>query len=97
MHLLNIDNREYFIELGSKIGIIFQHQDDLFDVIKSEAEMGKSLSDDKNDKLTALTGSSVEELEKKIDSLFIELDEYLKDAPFNSEGLKKLLYSMKTR
>ena len=62
MHLLGIDDYPYFLELGSKIGIIFQHQDDLFDVIKSEQEMGKSLSDDKNDKITALTNSSVEEL-----------------------------------
>ena len=97
MHLLGIDDYPYFLELGSKIGIIFQHQDDLFDVIKSEQEMGKSLSDDKNDKITALTNSSVEELTKKIDDLFGELDYYLLNAPFKTEGLKKLLYSMRTR
>ena len=97
MHLLGIDDYPYFLELGSKIGIIFQHQDDLFDVIKSEQEMGKSLSDDKNDKITALTNSSVEELTKKIDDLFGELDYYLLNAPFKTEGLKKLLYSMSTR
>ena len=87
----------YIKKIGSKIGIIFQHQDDLFDVIKSEQEMGKSLSDDKNDKITALTNSSVEELTKKIDDLFGELDYYLLNAPFKTEGLKKLLYSMRTR
>lgn len=97
MHLLGIDDYPYFEKLGSKIGIIFQHQDDLFDVIKTEEEMGKSLSDNKNDKITALTNSSPEELSKKIDDLFEDLEKYLEKAPFNSEGLKKLLYSMRTR
>ena len=97
MHLLGINDYPYFVELGSKIGIIFQHQDDLFDVIKTEEEMGKSLSDVKNDKITALTNSSVEELSKKIDDLFKELEVYLEEAPFKTEGLKRLLYSMRTR
>ena len=38
-----------------------------------------------------------EELTKKIDDLFGELDYYLLNAPFKTEGLKKLLYSMRTR
>lgn len=97
MHIMNLDNYAYFEELGSKIGVIFQKQDDLFDAIKTEEEMGKSLSDEKNDKLTALKFKSVEELSKEIDNLFIDLDNYLIKAPFNPNGLKKLLNKMAKR
>lgn len=97
MHIMGLNDYPYFEELGSKIGVIFQKQDDLFDAIKTEEEMGKSLSDEKNDKLTALKFKSVEDLTKEIDDLFIDLDNYLTDAPFKSEGLKKLLNKMANR
>ena len=97
MHLAGNNNRNYFTELGSKIGIIFQNQDDLFDVIKSEKEMGKSLSDKDNDKLTALSYMSVDELKSHIDYLFKDLDNYLKKAPFDTTELKKLLIKVKDR
>lgn len=97
MHLADNDNRKYFETLGSKIGVVFQNQDDLFDVIKTEKEMGKSLSDIKNDKLTALKFMSVDELKKHIDYLFKDLDSYLDKAPFNPCELRKLLDTMKKR
>lgn len=97
MHLAHNVNRKYFEKLGSKIGIVFQHQDDLFDAIKSEKQMGKSLSDKDNDKLTALSYLSIEELQKHIDYLFKDLDKYLDKAPFDPSELRKLLSSMKER
>ena len=97
MHLAGNNDHNYFLKLGSKIGVVFQNQDDLFDVIKSEKEMGKSLSDVRNDKLTALKFSSVNELENHIEYLFKDLDKYLDKAPFDPSELKKLLYSMKIR
>lgn len=97
MHIMNLNDYKYFEELGSKIGVIFQKQDDLFDAIKTEEEMGKSLSDEKNDKLTALKFKTVDELTKEIDNLFIDLDNYLINAPFNSDGLKTLLNKMAKR
>lgn len=97
MHLSHNTNRKYFENLGSKIGIIFQNQDDLFDVIKSEKEMGKSLSDAKNDKLTALKYSSIEELQKHIDYLFKDLDKYLNKAPFDTKELRKIIEKIKKR
>lgn len=97
MHIMNLNDYKYFEELGSKIGVIFQKQDDLFDAIKTEEEMGKSLSDEKNDKLTALKFKTVDELTKEIDNLFIDLDNYLINAPFNSNGLKTLLNKMAKR
>lgn len=97
MHIAGNTNYKYFEKLGSKIGVVFQNQDDLFDVIKTEKEMGKSLSDVKNDKLTALKFKNVNELEEYIEFLFNDLYKYLNKAPFDASYLKDLLYSMKKR
>ena len=97
MYIKGIDNKEYFLKLGSMIGQIFQNQDDLFDMIKTEEEMGKNLSDSKNNKGTALSIYSIEELKNLIDNEFEELDAYLKDAEFDTTYLKELLYKLKTR
>ena len=97
MHISGNNNRKYFEKLGSKVGVVFQNQDDLFDVIKSEKEMGKSLSDKDNDKLTALSYMSVDELKDHIEYLFNDLDKYLNKAPFDPCYLKELLDKMKKR
>ena len=62
MYINHENNESYYTELGSKIGQIFQNQDDLFDLIKSEEEMGKKHSDIQNDKGTALCVYSIDEL-----------------------------------
>ena len=83
--------------LGSLIGRIFQNQDDLFDMIKTEEEMGKELSDKENDKATALSLYSIEELKQIIDGQFDELDQLLKKAPFDISELKELIIKLKER
>ena len=40
---------------------------------------------------------SIEELQALIDEEFAQLDEYLKDASFDTTKLKELLYKLKTR
>lgn len=97
MYIAKIDREEYFTRIGSLIGLIFQNQDDLFDVIKSEKEMGKSLSDARNEKGSALSVYSLDELKKLIDEEFNELDELLKDAGFDTSYLMKLLDKLKNR
>jgi len=97
MHIAEVNKPEYFIELGSRIGVIFQLQDDLFDVIKSEEQMGKSLSDKDNNKGSATVLYSVDELKQIIDKKFEELDEYLVYAPFNASHLTELLKGMANR
>ena len=97
MYIAHIDRKEYFIKLGSLIGQIFQNQDDLFDLIKSEEEMGKPKSDIENDKGTALSLYSSEELKNLIDDEFEYLDNYLIDAGFNTEYLKDLLNKLRNR
>ena len=97
MYIAKIDREEYFTRMGSLIGLIFQNQDDLFDVIKSEKEMGKSLSDARNEKGSALSVYSLDELKQLIDEEFNELDELLKDAGFDTSCLMKLLDKLKNR
>ena len=97
MYIAKIDREEYFTRMGSLIGLIFQNQDDLFDVIKSEKEMGKSLSDARNEKGSALSVYSLDELKQLIDEEFNELDELLKDSGFDTSYLMKLLDKLKNR
>ncbi|MBQ6335204.1 MAG: polyprenyl synthetase family protein [Erysipelotrichaceae bacterium] len=97
MYIARIDREEYYIKLGSLIGHIFQNQDDLFDLIKSEAEMGKNLSDAKNNKGTALSVYSPEQLKDLIALEFNELDEYLATADFDTIYLSQLLSILKER
>lgn len=97
MYIGGDNNYEYFEKLGSKIGIIFQNQDDLFDIIKTEEETGKSNSDLRNDKLTALSYQSIDELKKYIDSLFSDLYKYLEDANFDTKYIIEIIDRMKNR
>lgn len=90
-------NVDFYLKLGSLIGQIFQNQDDLFDLIKTENELGKSTSDIKNDKSTALSIYSLDELQKLIDNEFEYLNSYLNEASFNTKYLLELLNKLKTR
>lgn len=97
MYLGGASNYEYYENLGSKIGIIFQQQDDLFDVIKSEKETGKSNSDIRNNKLTALSFRNVDEQKAHVEDLFNDLYKYLKDANFNTSYIIEIIDRMKNR
>lgn len=97
MYIAGIDREEYYIGLGSKIGHIFQNQDDLFDLIKTEAEMGKNLSDAEHDKATALSVYTPDELKQLISDEFSELELYLQSADFETAELLKLLQALKER
>ena len=97
MYISGLKQESYFINLGSQIGQIFQNQDDLFDLIKSEEELGKTHSDVKNDKGTALSIYTKEELEAIIDKQFKDLDIYLSNAQFDTTYLKELIYKLRNR
>ena len=97
MYLADNKDYKYFEKLGSMIGIVFQNQDDLFDIIKSEEETGKSNSDVRNDKITALSFQSIEELKESIKKQFDDLFEYLKNAPFDTKYLLDILNKMAKR
>ena len=97
MYLCKQDNYDYFEKLGSKLGIIFQCQDDLFDLIKTEKDTGKTNSDLRNQKLTALSFKTVNELEDYINALFIDIYDYLLCANFDTKYIIKMIDRMKNR
>lgn len=97
MYLADKNDEEYFINLGRRIGIIFQHQDDLFDLLRSKEDFGKSTSDAQNGKFTALSLYNIDELQMVLDDKFAELSEYLKKAPFDTSYLLELLQELKER
>lgn len=97
MYIMKLDQEDYFIRLGSMIGQIFQNQDDLFDLIKTEEETGKTKSDVVNDKGSALSIYSKEELEKIISDEFDNLKDYLSKASFNTDDFYKLINKLRER
>lgn len=97
MYISKEDNYDFYLQLGSKIGQVFQNQDDLFDLVKSEAELGKTHSDLKNNKGTALSLHSKEKLEEIIENEYNDIDILLEKADFDTEYLKDLLNKFKSR
>lgn len=97
MYISKREEEAYFTKMGTLIGRIFQNQDDLFDVIKSEEEMGKSLSDARNEKGSALSVYSLDELKALIDEEFDQLYTLLGKADFDTADLKELLNALRNR
>ena len=97
MYIRGENNFNFYETLGTKLGVIFQNQDDLFDVIKSEEEMGKSLSDLINKKPCALNIYSVDELKQLIDDEFKDLEDFLKDATFDTTYFMDIMNALRNR
>lgn len=84
--------------IGNKIGIAFQIQDDLLDVRMDSAALGKSNSDIRNEKVTAVSLLGEEQAEKLMDELYAECDKMLSNIEdFDNCILANLLNGVKTR
>ena len=97
-----IAKQDQLFEIVDKIGILlgraFQIQDDIFDVTKSLAEIGKDTdSDRKNQKCTYTTIMSVTEAEKACNELYIEVENLITDLPLNDDQTLSLIKSLSTR
>ena len=76
---------------ASHIGIAFQIQDDILDVVGDAANLGKPIgSDEKNHKQTYVTLVGLEEAEKEVEARSGEAISILKSLPGDSEFLQKL-------
>ena len=85
-------------KIGSKIGIAFQIQDDILDVISSEEELGKPIgSDEKNNKTTYVTLEGIEKAGNEVQKLTDEAVELLREFAGEKNFLEELFQSLCAR
>lgn len=79
-------------KIAENIGMAFQIQDDILDVVGNEEKLGKPvLSDEKNEKTTYVTLYGVDECKKKVESLSNEAMDMLDELPGDKTFLKELI------
>lgn len=86
--------RLVFDEVGKKLGIAFQIQDDILDVTSTFEEIGKTTSDTDNNKTTYITLLGIEAAKEKVNSYFNEIKELLDGLDFNTENTQKLIFGL---
>ena len=85
-------------KIGSKIGIAFQIQDDILDVISSDEELGKPTgSDEKNNKTTYVTLEGIEKAGNEVQKLTDEAVELLREFAGEKNFLEELFQSLCAR
>jgi geranylgeranyl diphosphate synthase type II len=85
-------------QVASKIGLAFQIQDDVLDVIGDEATIGKSVgSDEKNQKVTYVVFEGVEKSKQEVETLTKEAIDILLALPYENRFLTELLRWMVLR
>lgn len=78
--------------VAKKIGLAFQIQDDILDVIGDEATIGKPIgSDERNEKCTFVTFAGIEKSKEEVKRLTDEAIEELNSLPYKNEFLNGLL------
>jgi geranylgeranyl diphosphate synthase type II len=79
-------------QIGRKVGIAFQIQDDVLDVTSSMEVLGKPIgSDEKNNKVTYVTLVGLEKAREDVARLSKEAIEMLEELPTNSEFLREVI------
>lgn len=79
-------------QIGRKVGIAFQIQDDVLDVTSSMEVLGKPIgSDEKNNKVTYVTLVGLEKAQDEVEKLSNEALELVKQLPVESEFLKETI------
>ncbi len=83
--------------IGANLGLAFQIQDDVMEITHSQEAMGKSLSDDKNQKTTYVGLLGLEESNKCIDKAFETIHLVLSNLTINREVIDVLLTHIQNR
>lgn len=79
-------------QIAAKIGLAFQIQDDILDVIGNEEELGKPIgSDEKNHKVTYVTFEGLDQAQEDVARLSQEAVELLESIDSDTEFLKELI------
>lgn len=90
-----------WMQAGEALGLEFQVQDDILDVEKSAAELGKSNSDAENEKCTAVTILGLDGAKAKVnelnDILMDTLDKLEEDHHFQTGPVREICEGLLTR
>lgn len=85
-------------QIGEKIGLAFQIQDDILDVTGSQEELGKPVfSDQKNHKTTYVTLQGLEQARQTVRNLTEEAEDLLNQLPYENSFLRDLLHYLAAR
>lgn len=92
------DLREVARDIGLKLGIAFQYQDDILEVSQSFEEIGKSNDSDViRDKSTVVSFVGLEQAKMLTDTLYDEIHELLQSLPLRNQKVQELINTMISR
>jgi len=92
------DDIKILEKVGSDVGMAFQIQDDILDVISDSETLGKPVgSDEKNNKCTYVTINGIDESKKRVEDLSNNALKNLKSLNRENEFLEKLIIYLSTR
>lgn len=91
------EDAETWREIGRLLGIQFQIQDDILEKTSSPEIMGKSLSDARNDKATALSLFGLEEARSKVFEYGAAITNLLETLSLEDQSLRELIEAMQYR
>lgn len=87
-----------FSKLGLYLGLAFQIQDDILDVIKNPDELGKDTqADNKNNKQNIVTYLGLQQAQLKVEEYFNKVDEILIKHDLKETSLAKFIENIKDR
>ena len=96
-----IANKEEYLNLfeqvGKKLGIAFQIQDDILDVTADVKQLGKSTSDKDNNKSTYVSLLSLNKAKELVTTLLTEINDLLSDEKNHFDNTKELIAKLANR
>lgn len=96
--IANENDIECWEKIGYKIGLAFQIQDDILDVIGDSKLLGKNIgSDELNNKSTYVSLMGIEASQNKVNQLFDEAIQLINSLKINQELILKIFESLKKR
>ena len=93
----NINDINVWEHIGYHLGMMFQIQDDILDVIQSEEVMGKTLSDQENEKQTYITHIGLKESKKAVIDHYNNILYLLNTLHLKTQRLKQLFEDILNR
>lgn len=96
-----IANKEEYLNLfeqvGKKLGIAFQIQDDILDVTADVKQLGKTTSDKDNNKATYVSLLSLNKAKELVTTLLTEINDLLSDEKNHFANTKELIAKLANR